>query len=403
MRLKFGLSFLILLGVSGTAYPVPITNPATSSSASLLSLSPNKLTELQSALDEWRQSYGLPGASMSLSIPGLDNPVNLVSGVAKINQRNVTPDTLFQMDSITKVYTAALILKLEAERKLSIYQRLYLWLPEYPNWGNITIQQLLNMTSGIPNFTDDDQFNQARRKDPTKTWTPVEELNFVKDKSLFYVPGTGWNYDDTNYLLLGLIIEKATGKSYGEVLNHEILKPLALSHTYYVPYAYSPALLQKLATGYSEDGKDVMNINMSQAGPAGAIIATTEDTALFFHDLFSGRVLPKQQLMEMKTPYSLTTGRSLLGRPLFPFHSASYSPHSSDESSERAFGLGLNWWATPVGHMWFKPGGFEGFLSMASVLDKNQRVVVIAANQFSQTAFMGLPREFVPKIYEIIG
>lgn len=289
----------------------------------------------------------MAGASVSIIIPDLEKPMNLVSGAIQLGgKEKISPETLFQLCSVTKVYTAALILKLEAEKKLSITQTVGSWLPQYPKWQNITIKQLLNMTSGIPNFTNDEKFTQIWKENPTKNWTPTEELTFVEDKPLLYSPGNGWNYDNTNYVLLGMIIEKATGQTYDQVLHEKILQHLNLSHTYYAPYEYPSFLRSQLANGYSESNQDVMNINMSQAGSAGAIIATTQDTAMFFHYLFARKILPKQQLKEMQTTYSIKTGKQ-----------------TSIHDKEIVVGFGMSRCLTPEGYMWYKPGGFVGFLS----------------------------------------
>ena len=348
-------------------------------------------TDLQKYLDQWRVSYHLPGAAMTVIIPGQnhspDQMINLQSGVANLETKApIAPETLFQICSITKTYTAVLILKLEQEHQLSINQTIGDWLPEYPQWSQVTIKQLLNMTSGIPSYTNDPKFNQAWQANPEKYWTPQEALNFVKDKPFLYTPGSGWNYDDANYVLLGLIIEKASGKTYEQNLQDNILKPLGLTHTYYVPYAYSDAWLKRLATGYSDKNQVAMNVNMSQANAAGAMIATTQDTAMFVHDLFSGEILNQQEMSEMLTAYSATTGKILL---------------PNDHSN--GFGLGMNrWWLEQEqSYCWFKPGGFVGFFDYVFILNKNKIVIMIAANQWSDKAFMGLPRVFAPELYQM--
>jgi D-alanyl-D-alanine carboxypeptidase len=353
------------------------------------------LDKLQQTVNQWRQSNKIPGVSVSIIIPHFHSVVNLVSGTVKIDEkRKVTPQTLFQICSITKVYTAVLILKLQAENKLSLSQTLGSLLPQYPRWKNITVKQLLNMTSGIPSFSDDKKFNEIVKKYPTRYWTTDETINFVKNKPLLFQSGSHWSYSDINYVLLGMIIEKVSGRTYAQVLRQKILQPLDLSHTYYMPYEYPPFILRRMAKGYSSDNKDVTNVNMSQAGAAGAIIATTQDTARFFYDLFSGKVLEKKQMKEMLTPYSHQTGKLL-----------------SAASKASAFGLGMNrWWLPegfmwlkPQGFIWFKPGGFVGFFAQASVLPKKNIVVVVAANKWTQPGFQTMLLYLTPKLYEIVN
>jgi len=332
-------------------------------------LSKSTLDKLQQTVNQWRQSNTIPGVSVSIIIPHLRGVTNLVSGTMKLDgKKKVTPQTLFQICSITKVYTAVLILKLQAEKKLSLSQTLGSLLPQYPRWRKITIRQLLNMTSGIPSFSDDKQFNAIVKKHPARHWTTAETINFVKNKPFLFQPGSRWSYSDINYVLLGMIIEKVTAKTYAQMLRQQIFQPLHLSHTYYMPYEYPPSILRQLATGYSSDNKDVTNVNMSQAGAAGAIIATTQDTATFFHALFSGKLLKKKQMKELLTPYSRETGK------LLPIN-----------SKEKAFGLGMTRWWLPEGFVWLKAqgflwmkvGGFVGFFAQASVLNKNHIVIVL--------------------------
>jgi len=380
---RVGITFAVLiLFVSQISFA---TISATKTSEPTVSIPTTQQNKLQQALNQWREENKLPGVSATIIIPDLEKPLNLVSGTIKLDgKKRVSPKTLFQLCSVTKVYTAALILKLESENKLSISQTVGSWLPQYPKWGDITIKQLLNMTSGIPNYTNDEKFTEIWKKNPTKNWTPAEVLSFVENKSLLYSPGEGWNYDNTNYVLLGMIIEKATGKTYDHVLHEKILHPLNLSHTYYAPYEYTPSMLNQMATGYSESNQDVMNVNMSQAGSAGAIIATTQDAAMFFHYLFAGKILPKAQMIEMQTTYSIKTGKQTV------IH-----------GEEIVVGFGMSRCLTPEGYMWYKPGGFVGFLSTVSILDKNKVVIAITTNKDPQSVAM--QKDIVPKLYHILG
>lgn len=160
----------------------------------------NQTTALQQLLDNWRAQYHLPGASLTIISAKHPNPLTLTSGVINLkNKRPVTANTYFQQDSITKVYTATLIFQLIAKHKLTLNQNLAQWLPQYPQWKQVTILQLLNMTSGIPSFSEEDKaFNQAWQAKPTKRWTTKETIDYIKNKPLQFKPGQGWHYSDIN-------------------------------------------------------------------------------------------------------------------------------------------------------------------------------------------------------------
>lgn len=186
---------------------------------------------LQHTLSEWQKNAGVPGVQMTVMIPG--RPVmNFHSGTLKrFSQgyhRNVRNGSLFEVGSITKSFTAVAILKLEAQGKLNINETLeeihrqYASFPNYKKWKNVTIRQLLNMTSGIEGFFTD-AFQAEIEAHAQKHWTLRQLINpvyqsapnsfkdCVKGNTWCFYPGTGWYYSNTNYLLLGQIIQAVTG------------------------------------------------------------------------------------------------------------------------------------------------------------------------------------------------
>lgn len=352
-------------------------------------LSSVKIQSLQKALEQYRTKYHIPGISVSIIMPNSDKVLTLTSGVKNIKSKEaVTPDTLFQICSITKVYTAVLIHQLMGEGKLTLSQTVGDWFPQYKQWEKVTIKQLLNMHSGIPSFTENKQFNAVWQKKPTKSWIPAEELDYVKDKPLLYQPGTNWNYSDTNYILLGMLVKKASGKPYAQMLKQNIIEPLHLKQTFYIPREYTKAELNKMATGYSKDNKDVMNVNMSQAGAAGAIVATTKDTAKFFNAIFTGRLLKPKELKAMLVPYSIKSGKQM---------------NANSEMLE-AWAVGIDqFWMPKVGLTWNKAGGFVGFFAQACYSIRGNVTIVLTANKQVPKAFFNSTRKFIPKLYDIIG
>ncbi len=231
-----------------------------------------------------------------------------VSPTAKMDRNFV-----LGIGSNTKSITSAAILLLMEDGKLTLEDPLSKWLPSYPNVDpDITIRQCLQMTSGIFNFTDNSKFFAAISANPTKIWTPDEVLTTFVDKAVF-PKGTSWQYSNTNYVLLGLIIEKASGMSYQQFVRQRIIEPLGLSSMSFYPLENPTASMAHPWADINNDGKpdDLTSIGFSlksffsSAGAAGAYLATPQDLARWNYALFSGKLLKPETLDEMKKEYKL--------------------------------------------------------------------------------------------------
>ncbi|MFH1196472.1 MAG: serine hydrolase domain-containing protein [bacterium] len=186
--------------------------------------------ELQNALDNELRNYNGKGATAAVLLPGREIWV----GATGISHEGapITKDMVFCIASVTKSFTATLILQLMEEGKLSLGDSLKKWLPDFPNINsNITIKQLLNHTSGIFNYTMNPEYDTKLDADLSKLWTPEETITtFVLNP--YCVPGAGYNYSNTNYLLLGMIIKEVTGSTVSNELRSRILSPLGLNLSY---------------------------------------------------------------------------------------------------------------------------------------------------------------------------
>lgn len=137
-------------------------------------------------------------------------------------------DQRFRIGSVTKVFTATIILQLVDDRKLDLHDTLDKFLPGIvPAAPRITIRHLLDHCSGLANYTEDDTWLRRQRR----LKRPLQSLRLAASRPLDFEPGTEWGYSNTNYVALGLIIEKITGRSYAHQLQHRIVKPLGLRHT----------------------------------------------------------------------------------------------------------------------------------------------------------------------------
>jgi len=165
-----------------------------------------------------------------------------VSGISH-GTSAITPDMRFSAGSIAKIFTATTILQLVEEDKLTLNDSLDKWLPAYPNIDStITIRQLLNHTSGLYDFVDNDNYWNAIFSDPSKVWTPEEILlTFVRQP--VFPKGTGWNYATTNYLLLRMIIKKITRTEISAVNQARFWTPLGLTNSFTSIRGALPALM----------------------------------------------------------------------------------------------------------------------------------------------------------------
>lgn len=138
----------------------------------------------------------------------------------------------FRNGAVAISYVSTLLLKLVDEGTVNLGDKLAKWLPDVPNADRVTLGQLAQMTSGYPDYViGNTEFNDAIMADPFRQWTPDELLGYATSKPLFYPPGTNWNYAHTNYVLLGLALEKATGQDMPKLLFDKVLDPLGLTNT----------------------------------------------------------------------------------------------------------------------------------------------------------------------------
>lgn len=155
------------------------------------------------------------------------------------------PSDFFRNGAVAISYVATLLLELVDEKKVSLDDKLATWLPDIPNADRVTLGQLAQMTSGYRDYVlGNPGFDAALDADPFRQWTPQELLGYAVNKPLLYEPGTNWNYAHTNYVLLGLALEKATGEGMPKLLQDKVLGPLALINTAnsYTPQIPVPTL-----------------------------------------------------------------------------------------------------------------------------------------------------------------
>ena len=272
------------------------------------------------------------------------------AGVADLSTKKpMKTDFHFRIASVTKTFTATVVLQLAGENRLNLDDSIEKWLPGVIQ-GNgydakqITIRQILNHTSGIAEYsrTKEADFFKHRNKSFTAEDLVKLGLSLPPD----FAPGKGWSYSNTGYVLLGILIEKVTGNSYAEEIENRIIEPLELSNTF-LPGNSSVIPGTNHARGYFQpDGaselKDITYYNPSIGSSAGDMISTADDLNKFFSYLLSGKLLKEQQLKQMLT--TVPTGSAeIVG-----------------------YGLGIYETRLPNGvSIWGHSGGIPGFSTFA--------------------------------------
>jgi CubicO group peptidase (beta-lactamase class C family) len=211
------------------------------------------------------------------------------------------PDTKFRIGSLTKQFTAALVLQLVEEGKIKLDGKLSDYLSDYrkDTGEKVTIHQLLNHTSGIPNYTNRPDFFAEFSRDPYNI------TDFVKkfaSGDLEFEPGSKYSYNNSGYSLLGAIIEKITGKSYETVLTERIFKPLGMTNSGYDNHA---PLIQKRASGYEKRPSGYVNagyLDMSLPYAAGSIYSTVDDLFKWDQALYQDKIISAENKKLMFTP-----------------------------------------------------------------------------------------------------
>ncbi|MFC4056861.1 serine hydrolase domain-containing protein [Planomonospora corallina] len=233
------------------------------------------------------------------------------SGTARLGSgRPVPAQGRFRVGSTMKSFTATVVLQLAGEGKVSLDDTVGHWLPGLvPGGSGITVRQLLNHTSGLFDYLQSKGMPRSGediRRDGFRTYTSEELVRIGVKNPPYFKPGASWMYSNTNYALLGMIIEKATGNTYREEIARRIIKPLGLRDTF-LPGA-SVKIPGPHARGYfprtvEPVGEliDVTEFNPSFAGAAGEMISTTGDVDRFFAALLGGKLLAPEQLEEMTT------------------------------------------------------------------------------------------------------
>ncbi len=231
-----------------------------------------------------------------------------------------TPESIYRIGSITKSFTATMILQLMDRDELSLDSTLDTYFPEMPNADHITIEQMLRHQSGLVNFTNLPDYMEYFSDNKSRD----DMLKLFESVGTSFEPGEDTEYSNTAYVLLGYIIEDVTGMSYADALQEMITEPLGLTSTYYASGIDSGKNEADSFVYQQNEWQPADRTNMSIPHGAGAIVSTAEEVARFFHGLFSGELLSDESLNQMRT----FDGPFGLGLTRFPFNQNTLIGHN---------------------------------------------------------------------------
>lgn len=257
---------------------------------------------VDSLVAAYQRETWAPGVSVAVIRAGRDTLVYRGYGLADVeNDVPATPRTVYRIGSISKQFTAALVLQLAEQNRLSLEDpigRHVMGMPEA--WREIRVRHLLNHTAGIPPF-EEQWWRHGIREEAL---TPDSVIGLVRGQPLEFAPGTDWHYSNVGYTLLGIMIERVTGQPYARALESRILGPLGLAETRYCEVA---PLIRHRASGYQQRDTGVVNAeytSMTAPYAAGALCSTVGDLAAWNRALGTGRVVGPGSWRRMTTPDS---------------------------------------------------------------------------------------------------
>ncbi len=329
---------------------------------------------LREKLETLKAAAAFPGLSVGFVLPD-GRSAGAAVGLADVeNKVPLKPSDRMLAGSIGKTFVAAVLLQLVEEGKVKLDDRLLArlanepWAARLPNANDLTLRCLLTHTSGLPEYFEVPAFLTALKADPGRERTPAELLAFVLDAKPLFPVGKGWAYADTNYLLLGLVVEKATGKPLFDEITRRLLRPLNLKRT--LP-SDRPSL-PEVAVGYSMprspfgvEGRMIVGgkfrINPQFEGAGGGLASTPEDLACWARALYEGKAFRDRATLEaMLTGVDSSSGRG--------------------GGKGRKYGLGVQIRDSEWGPCYGHGGWFPGYLSEMAYFPKLRVAVAVQFN-----------------------
>ena len=386
----------IAAALLSTACTTAAPSSGTATAVSARAITPAQLAirgRLQATLDSIHAAGRFPGITAGVVLED-GTAFGLASGLADTALRiPMKPSDRLLQGSVGKTYVSAVALQLVNEGKIALDDKVAThlgmepWYGRLANGADITIRQLMNHTSGVVRYEFKPEFTRDLTASPDRSWTPPELIAYLLDAPAPFAAGQGWEYSDSNYILLGMIIERVTGNRYYDEMRRRILEPLQLRNT--VPS--DSRLIPGLAQGYAGPnnpfgGADAMisggrfAINPQFEWTGGGIASTSEDLARWAKALYEGRGIPPA-LMPQAIDGVPARG---LGR-------------------EARYGLGVILRPTTLGMTWGHSGFFPGYLTEVMYFPDTKVAIAVQVNTSVQRSLGGSPTRFIIALAQVLA
>ena len=331
---------------------------------------PDLKTALQLKLEEWHKAGSFPGATLGVVLANGESFGLAVGFSDRETKRAMTPTDRMLAGSVGKTFAAATALQLIKEGKIGLDDKIekYLgsepWFSRLPNAKDITVRQLMNHTSGLVRYEFKEQFTKDLTANPDKVWKPAELVAYLLDEKAPFEAGKGWDYSDTNYIVLGMIIEKVTGRKFYDEANRRVLKPLKLTDT--IPQ--DGPRLKGVVQGYAGPnnpfgGTDAMIVNGKFAinpqfeWTGGGYASTAQDLARWAKMIYEGKAFSPDLLPQVLDGVSAP----MLGR-------------------ETKYGLGVIIRKTSAGTSYGHSGFFPGYITDMMYFPEHKVALAVQVN-----------------------
>lgn len=341
-------------GYAWDAGAPPAVAAATPAADEFPKLTPAVAAELDTAVRRVMKEAEAPGVIVSLSAPGKGEYVRAFGVADKATGAPMTPGLNMRIGSETKTFTVTALLRLVDQGKAGLDDPVGKYVAGVPDGDRITLRELADMRSGLFNYSEDEGFFKALTSDPRRNFTPQELLAYSFRHPVNFAPGTKFEYNNTNLILLGLVVEKASGSRLADYITDQVVKPAGLKHTLFPTGAEFPAphahgYTNQTATGKTEDATDW---NPSWGWAAGAMISNLPDLRSWARTLATGTLLtPATQAQRLKV-----------------------SP--AGDLPDTGYGLGIFNVEGWIGHN----GSLPGYQSLTVYLPQSQATMVVLLN-----------------------
>jgi D-alanyl-D-alanine carboxypeptidase len=326
--------------------------------------------KLQKQLDEWHKSGKFAGATLGVCMEN-GKCFGLATGFSDLEKKTpMRPNDIMAAGSVGKTFALATVMQLVKEGKINLDDKVekYLggekWFSRLPNAKDITVRQLMNHTSGLVRYEFKEQFTKDLTANPDKVWRPEELVAYLLDEKAPFEAGKGWDYSDTNYIVLGMIIEKVTGKKFYDEAAKRVLKPLKFKNTFPQDRREIKGLIQGYAGADNpfggkdavlENGKFIINPQFEWTG--GGWVSTSEDMARWAKLMYEGKAFDAALLPEVLNGVSAP----MLGK-------------------ETKYGLGVIIRPTRAGLTYGHSGFFPGYMTDMMYFPEYKIAVAVQVN-----------------------